>query len=67
MEDFYEINVATKREGKCPEHYCKIKLPGGIMTHEAVAQFNELKEIFGEDYELSLMYWECRGYEIGGE
>ena len=58
ITDNYEINVA--KDGK---HYCKIELPDRL-EELAMKKFIELKKLFGDNYDLSMTYWECRGYDI---
>ena len=63
MEDFYEINVAKKIMERS-HHYCKVMLPPTTTEAEAKEKLEELKQIFGEDYALDLLYWECVGHHI---
>lgn len=63
--DGYEINVAKIRKpsdayGTYGKHYCRIELPD-TSEAAALAKLNELREMFGNGYELTLTHWVCRG------
>lgn len=51
----YEINVA-----KNGTHWCKIQLPDTFEV-EAEKKLKQIREIFGEEYHISMTYWNCYG------
>ncbi len=61
----YEINVAKKRnkDDKYGIHYCRIELPDTFRAN-AVEKLKVIKETFGDEYNVTMTYWECRGYEV---
>lgn len=64
IQDNYEINVA-KRDTTTGQlrHYCKIELQDAFES-TAMEKFDELKNMFGDEFQLSLYIWECRGRKI---
>ena len=58
----YEINVAKKRnpEDKYGIHYCKIEL-GSCLEETAEKKLEFIRNIFGEEFNVSMTYWDCRG------
>lgn len=54
----YEINVAKGRE-----HYCRIQLSESY-EEEAKEKLKELREIFGDEYRLTMTYWLCKGIRV---
>lgn len=57
ISDNFEINVS-----KNGIHYCKIELgPQAYDNKRALDKLNELKNIFGSEYELELIRWVCYG------
>lgn len=63
--NIYEINVAKKRtpNDKYGIHYCRIELPE-TSPDEANKKFAEIAEVFGKDFNVTMTYWECRGYNV---
>ena len=61
----YEINVAKKRnpDDQYGLHYCRIEL-SETRRDDAVTKFKEIRKMFGKDYNVTLMLWECHGYGI---
>ena len=60
----YEINVAKKLnpDDKYGIDLCKIQLPGDIWNDKlAEEQLKFFRELFGEEYHLSMTHWECIG------
>lgn len=59
----FEINVAKKRnpEDKYGTFFCniEIKVPFESLAEEKLVFFREL---FGEEYHVSMTYWECKGH-----
>jgi len=62
IHDNYEINVAKKRkpDDEYGIHFCKIQL-SVQFEDEAEEQLTFFRELFGESYNVSMTYWECRG------
>ena len=58
----FEINVAKKRkpDDKYGVHFCKIQLPCNFEI-EAVILLDFFRKLFGEEYHVSMTYWECYG------
>lgn len=65
IPDNYEINVAKKRkpEDEYGIHFCKIQL-SETLPLQAKEKFEYLKELFGDEYNLSLTHWVCRGEHV---
>ena len=64
IADNYEINVAKKRhpDDEYGIHFCKIELPMGItFPLEAEEKLNFFRELFGNEYHISMTHWTCRG------
>ena len=60
----YEINVAKKRnaDDKYGLHFCKIQLCESKGFEDiAEKKLKFFRELFGDDYHVSMMYWECVG------
>ncbi len=55
VPDNYEINVA--KDGK---HYCRIQL-SEQFEEKAKEKLDFLREIFGNEFELKMIHWICRG------
>lgn len=55
IPDNYEINVS--KDGK---HYCRIQLSESFDI-SAEEKLNALREIFGDEYELTMTHYICRG------
>ena len=51
----YEINVSLNGR-----HWCKIQLPD-CFEEDAVRKLEILRSMFGDSYNVSLTYWECKG------
>ena len=68
MADNYEINVARickKKMGDSDRevgmHYCKIELPYDCKQL-AEEKLEFLRNIFGDEFHLTMTHWVCRGY-----
>lgn len=60
----YEINVAKKRKhgDQYGVHFCKIQLSSDIWRdEEAEEKLKFFRELFGEEYHVSMVYWKCVG------
>lgn len=60
----YEINVAKKRspDDEYGIHFCKIELPiHDYTSYLAEEKLKFLRELFGDEYHLSMTYWKCVG------
>ncbi len=55
IPDNYEINVA--KDGK---HFCRIQLSESF-DEKAEEKLNIIRQIFGDDYQISMTLWTCRG------
>ena len=55
MVDHYEINIA--KEGK---HWATVTIPY-YPESAAVEKLNYLKSIFGDEFKITMTYWESRG------
>ena len=65
----YEINVARKKnpDDKYGMHFCKIQLRSDILNDEvAEEKLQFFRELFGDDYHVSMTHWECHGYVKDG-
>ena len=51
----YEINIA--KDGK---HWGKVELPD-VFPGQAEEKLKFLRELFGKDYHISMIYWVCDG------
>ena len=62
IPDNYEINVAKKRnpDDEYGIHVCKIQLPETLPI-AAEEKLNFFRELFGEEYNVSMTHWVCRG------
>lgn len=62
IPDNYEVNVALKRnpEDQYGIHWCKIQLPE-TLEEKAEEKLEAIRAIFGENYHISMVHWECRG------
>lgn len=58
----YEINVAKKRRLDDPYgvHFCKIQLSESFEDN-AEEKLKFLRELFGDEYHVSMTYWKCSG------
>ena len=58
----YEINIAKKRKpsDQYGEHWCRVELPDSFPG-QAEEKLKFLRELFGEDYHISMTYWVCSG------
>ena len=56
----YEVNVSKRQPNGKYWFYCRIEL-GQRIRNDAVSRFEELKTIFGNEYKLELIYWDCTG------
>ena len=63
IPDNYEINVARKRrpDDEYGIHFCKIQLSNEWNDEKAEEKLKFFRELFGEDYNVSMTLWECRG------
>ena len=64
IPDNYEINVAKKQnpEDKYGIHFCKIQLSSDVWNNEkAEEQLRFFRELFGDEYNMTMVHWECRG------
>ena len=62
--DNYEINVAKKQnpEDEYGIHFCKIQLSSNVRNdEEAEKQLWFFRELFGDEYHISMTHWKCRG------
>ena len=60
----YEINVA-KKGIKCDVHWCRIEIPYD-NKEQAEEKLEFLRNIFGEEFHISMTHWECRGHHEKG-
>ena len=62
----YYINVARKTQTyPNGEHYCTIELSNQVFTEgRARYVFDEIKQMFGDEFVLSLNFTECHSREI---
>ena len=62
IPDNYEINIAKKRnpEDQYGVHWCKVQLSDSF-EEQAEEKLKFLRELFGEEYHISMTKWECRG------
>ena len=63
IPDNYEINVAKKREpnDEYGIHFCKIQLSNEWNDETAEEKLRFFRELFGDEYNVSMTRWECRG------
>ena len=61
IPDNYEINIS--KNGK---HWCNVELPDSFVE-QAEEKLNFLRELFGDEYHISMIRWECRGEYKKGE
>lgn len=63
IPDNYEINVAKKRrpEDQYGTHFCRIQIDNAWNDEMAEEQLRFFRELFGEDYNVSMTHWICRG------
>lgn len=61
IPDNYEINIS--KNGK---HWCRVELPDSF-TEQAEEKLNFLRELFGDEYHISMIRWECKGEYKKGE
>ena len=69
ISDNYEINVAKKRkpEDEYGVHFCKIQLPDSDYNDDlAEKKLKFFRELFGDEYHVSMTYWKCQGYTKKG-
>ena len=62
IADNYEINVAKKRrpEDEYGIHFCKIQLSESFED-KAEEKLKFFRELFGEEYNVTMTHWICRG------
>ena len=62
IPDNYEINVAIKQNptDKYGKHWCKIQLPDSF-EEQAEEKLAILREMFGDQFNVTMTKWECRG------
>ncbi len=58
----YEIRIA-KRTERYPngEHWGTLNIPE-TYKEKAEEKLNFLRELFGDEYYISMIHWECYGY-----
>lgn len=63
ISDNYEINVAKKQnpDDKYGIHFCKIQLSREWNDEMAEEKLQFFRDLFGDEYNVSMTYWECRG------
>ena len=63
----YEINIAKKERpnDQYGKHWCKVELPD-TFPGQAEEKLKFLRELFGEDYHISMIYWSCVGNREDG-
>ena len=64
ITDNYEINVAKRKnpDDQYGIHFCKIQLSSTIYNEErAEEKLNFFRELFGDEYHISMTHWKCRG------
>lgn len=68
ITDNYEINVAKKRkpEDQYGIHFCKIELPGSDYEKDAEEKLQFFRELFGDEYHISMTHWKCHGQHKEG-
>ena len=62
--DNYVINVAKKRnpEDEYGIHFCNIQLSSNVLNDDkAEEQLWFFRELFGDEYHISMTHWTCRG------
>ena len=65
----YEINVAKKQkpEDEYGVHFCKIQLSSNVYEDkEAEEQLTFFRELFGDQYHISMTFWDCKGIHKDG-
>ena len=62
ISDNYEINVAKKRnpEDKYGIHFCRIEI-SDPLEDIAEEKLEFFRKLFGDEYNVSMTHWECRG------
>lgn len=62
IPDNYEINVTKKRnpDDHYGLHFCRIQL-NESFEDKAEEKLKFFRELFGEDYNVSMMHWRYRG------
>lgn len=63
IPDNYEINVAKKRnpDDEYGTHFCRIQLSNEWNDEMAEKTLRFFRELFDEEYHVSMTRWECRG------
>lgn len=63
IPDNYEINVAKKQnsDDEYGIHFCKIQLSREWNDEMAEEKLQFFRDLFGDEYNVSMTYWECRG------
>lgn len=64
IESNYEINVSKKRDinDQYGIHFCKIQLCESKCFEDfAEEKLKFFRELFGEEYHVSMTYWKCVG------
>ena len=59
----FEINVAKKATDKVSYHFCRIEIPE-VIESEARKKLELIRRIFGDDYNVSMTFWNCYGKPI---
>ena len=70
IPDNYEINVAKKLrlEDQYGTHFCKIQIDNAWNDEIAEKYLQFFRELFGEEYNVTMTHWICRGeYKNGWE
>jgi len=64
--DNYEINVAKKKapDDKYGKHWCRIQLDT-FLEKEAEEKLAFLRELFGDNFNVTMIHWVCRGEKKG--
>ena len=67
ITDNFEINVAKKQnpEDKHGIHFCRIEIPD-LAVSKAEEKLRILRELFGNDYCVSMTHWTCQGVRKEG-
>lgn len=68
IPDNYEINVAKKLklEDQYGTHFCKIQIDNAWNDEIAEKYLRFFRELFGEEYDVTMTHWICRGEHKDG-
>lgn len=68
IPDNYEINVAKKLrlEDHYGVHFCKIQIDNAWNDEIAEKYLQFFRELFGEEYDVTMTHWICRGEHKDG-